>query len=110
MAFTGKTRARLQDLFLQHSKELANVLVDSPEQRKRILKMREIVRNWLMTSSLSTFELFHLQSEQAQVDGAFNSPALEEAQDILQTINREEQIKLTQGAREQEWPFKPPKS
>ena len=56
-----------------------------------------------MTSSLSTFELFHLQSEQAQVDGGFNSPALEEAQDILQTINREEQIKLTQGAREQEW-------
>ena len=95
--------ARLQDLFLQHSKELADVLADSPEQRKRILKMREIVRNWLMTSSLSTFELFHLQSEQAQVDGAFNSPALEEAQDILQTINREEQIKLTQGAREQEW-------
>jgi PAS domain S-box-containing protein len=94
--------ARLQDLFLQHSKELADVLADSPEQRKRILKMREIVRNWLMTSSLSTFELFHLQSEQTQVDCAFNSPALEEAQDILQTINRGEQIKLTQGAREQE--------
>ena len=95
--------ARLQDLFLHHSKELADVLADRPEQRKRILKMREIVRNWLMTSSLSTFELFHLRSEQAQVDGAFKSPALEEAQDILQTINREEQIKLTQGARDQEW-------
>ena len=85
--------ARLQDLFLQHSKELAEVLVDSPEQRKRILKIREIVRNWLMTSLLSKFELFRLQSKHEQVDGAFNSPALEESQDILQTINREEQIK-----------------
>ena len=65
--------------------------------------MREIIRDWLMTSSLSKFELFRLQSEHEQVDGAFNSPALEESQDILQTINREEQIKLTQGAREQEW-------
>ena len=99
----GQNSGRLQDLFLQHSKDLADVLVDRPEQRKRILKIREIVRTWLTTSSLSTFELFHLQGEQAQVDGGFNSPALEEAQDALQTINREEQIKFTQGAREQEW-------
>ena len=38
------------------------------QQRKRILQMREIVRNWFMTSSLSAFELFQLRSEQAQVE------------------------------------------
>ena len=41
-----KNSAPLRDLFLQRSKE----------QRKHILKIREIVHNWMMTSLLSDFQ------------------------------------------------------
>ena len=100
MAFTCKTRPGFRIFSSSTARNWPNSSATSPEQRKRILKMREIVRNGIMTSSLSTFRTVPLAKRTRTSEiGAFNSPALEEAQDILQTINREEQIKLTEGAR-----------
>ena len=57
-----KNSARLRDLFLQHSKDLNDALGDSSQQRKSFLKIRDIVRNWLMTILLSDFQ-FHLTTK-----------------------------------------------
>ena len=95
--------ARLQELFLRHSEELTGVLGDSSLQRKRVLKMREIVQSWLATSSLSMFRRLQPQRGQSPANFALNAPALEEAREILQMIQRDEQIELNQRVREQEW-------
>ena len=95
--------ARLEQLFLRDSEELRGVLGDSSVQRKRILKMREIVRSWLTASSLSMFRMLQARREEPQTRVALNGRALDEAREILQTIQREEQIELNQRVRDQEW-------
>jgi two-component system, cell cycle sensor histidine kinase and response regulator CckA len=90
--------ARIQSLFLQHSNELSNVVAPHPQQRKGILKMREIVQNFL------TKNVLFVQSQEGKSDPrrAFDAMPMEEARKLLQTTQREEQIEFNQQAREQE--------
>ncbi|CAN5586965.1 hypothetical protein BH20VER3_BH20VER3_15740 [soil metagenome] len=98
-----KDSVRLQELFLRHSEELINVLGTNSQQRKRVLKMREIVQSWLQSSSLSMFRSQQERADRGSVSAALDEPALAEVRGILQTIQREEQIDLNQRVREQEW-------
>ncbi len=98
-----KDSVRMQEIFLKHSQELTDVLAEYAPQRKRVLKMREIVHNWLEASSLSMFRSRQNGGAQGSITAALNEPALAEAREILQTIQREEQIDLNQRVREQEW-------
>ncbi|HEY3663756.1 MAG TPA: PAS domain S-box protein [Chthoniobacterales bacterium] len=105
---TGKgiyleTSAQLQQLFLRHSEELTGVLMNNSQQRKRILKMREIVQSWLKESSLSMFRFQQSRKEPQVGKIVYHARALENARAILQAIQREEQIDLNHRVREQEW-------
>ena len=105
---TGKgayleSSAQLQQLFLRHSEELTGVLVNNSQQRKRILKMREIVQSWLKESSLSMFRFQQSRKEPQLGKNAYNARALVNARAILHAMQREEQIDLNHRVREQEW-------
>jgi putative flippase GtrA len=54
----------------RHSKDLNDALGRSSHQ-KRVLQIREIVRNWLMTSLLSNFQLFRLGNDQLSANRAW---------------------------------------
>ena len=96
--------SRGKGLFQRHSDELTAVLLDNSRQRKRILKMREIVQNWLVVSALSiAIDQNQSAAQAAQAKPALGAPILTEAREILQSIQREEQIILNQRMREQEW-------
>ncbi len=91
-------------LFQKHSEELVAILLANSEQRKRILKMREIVWNWVKERSLSMAtgsEQLPPQTSSAKV--ALGGPQLDGAREILHSVQREEQIVLNQRVREQEW-------
>ncbi len=98
-----ESSAQLQQLFFTHSEDLTSVLAANSQQRKRILKMRENVQNWLAESSLSLAILIQNQSEPLAANNALNPRALDGARDILHAIQREEQIALNHRVREQEW-------
>src|SRR2546423_8387439 len=91
------------DFFQRHSEELTAVLLDNSRQRKRILKMREIVQKWLNASSLMISDNANESDEFGEANAVLGAPLLTEAREILQSIQREEQIVLNQRVREQEW-------
>ncbi len=96
-----ESSAQLQQLFLGHSEDLTSVLGDNSQQRKRILKMREIVQSWLAENSLT---MFGSNQDNLSAPGiVLNARALDQAREILQAIQREEQIELNRRVREQEW-------
>ncbi len=95
---------RRRALLQRHSEELVSAVAENSQQRKRILKMRGIVTNWLNN------ELLLLQhgptnppAQPGQVKDALGEPLLDEAREILHSIQREEQIALNQQTREREW-------
>jgi PAS domain S-box-containing protein len=100
---------RRREAIRKRIEELTMSILDSPRQRKRVMKVQEIVQRWIETVALP------------QVDGTKRGPAgasgttpsttaaalgnslLEEAREILRSIQNEEQIVLNQRTREQEW-------
>jgi PAS domain S-box-containing protein len=93
-------------LFQSHSEELASVIQEDSQQRKRILKMREIVGKWVASKPLSMQQgAADLSAEPGKAKAALGAPLLDEARDILHSVQREEQIVLNQRVHEQEWAF-----
>ncbi|MEO6872585.1 MAG: PAS domain S-box protein [Chthoniobacterales bacterium] len=95
---------RRKELFQRNSEELAASVADNSQQRKRTLKMREIVWNWL---SARLLEMQGSRPERTVAPGetkaVLGANLLDEARDILHSIQREKQIVLNQRVREQEW-------
>ncbi len=91
--------------FLQrHTEELAVLLANDSQQRKRVLKMREIVANWLNNDSLWMEQSgTSPPARLGGAKGALGAPLLDEARAILHSVQREEQINLNQRVREREW-------
>jgi PAS domain S-box-containing protein len=92
---------RLQDLFLKDSRKLADALAENSDQRKRILKMREKVQIWLKNNSLSLLYEKPIGPEHAKV--ALQTPVLNETREVIDAIQREEEISLNRRVRDQEW-------
>jgi PAS domain S-box-containing protein len=95
--------ARFQQLFLRHSEELSSLLADNSQQRKRVLRLREIVQNSLRNISLSINRLPANPKGEPEPNLAAATAPLEEAQSLLQAIQRDEQIELNERMRQQEW-------
>jgi PAS domain S-box-containing protein len=81
---------------------LSGVLTDLPQQ-KRLWKMRGNIRDWFSNSSALISDMNHVPRTAAEIKAALNSPEIEESHGILQTILREEQIKLNQRMGDEEW-------
>ncbi|HEX4641594.1 MAG TPA: PAS domain S-box protein, partial [Chthoniobacterales bacterium] len=99
---------RRRDLIKGRVEELTQLILDSPRQRKRVMKIQEIVQKWLEDVALP-----QIQDKQAKgmaslgsstdPNGRLGSTLLNQAREILQSLQNEEQIVLNQRMREQEW-------
>ena len=95
---------RRKALLQRHSQELAATVGENAQQRKRILKMRGIVRNWLNNVLLLIeHDRINPPVEPGEAKAALGAPLLDEAREILNSVQREEQIGLNQRVRGREW-------
>jgi PAS domain S-box-containing protein len=89
----------------QRIEDLVALILQSPQQRKRVLRVQEIIHNWLQT--VAAPEMAGRQ-QQTSAMRSFSAPSLSNtmldgAREILRTLQNEEQIVLNQRMREQEW-------
>lgn len=92
-------------VFQKHAQELAGILQLDTQQRKRVLKIREIVAKWIDAEGLTALhrDLGKLVAIPADSREALGVAVLDRARDMLHEIQRDEQIGLNQRVRDQEW-------
>jgi PAS domain S-box-containing protein len=95
---------------IKHQVENLTVLIlDSPPQRKRVMKIQEIVQKWLDTIALPQMNARQTRGAAVLTETASNpaaslgTPLLDQAREILQSLQNEEQIVLNQRMKDQEW-------
>jgi PAS domain S-box-containing protein len=96
---------RRRDLIKDRIDNLTALILNSSPQRKRVMKVQEIVQNWLMTIALPEITARQNKapgSGPLVVSGLGNS-LLDQARELLQNLQNEEQIVLNQRMRDQEW-------
>src|SRR5438105_379915 len=99
-----------RDLIRRRMEDLTALILDNPRQRKRIIKVQEVVQKWLDT--VATPEMAARRSRGSAPIAAETSAAgsfalgntlLAQAREILQSLQDEEQIVLNQRMHDQEW-------
>ncbi|MBA2272119.1 MAG: CHASE3 domain-containing protein [Chthoniobacterales bacterium] len=90
---------------------LTDLILESAQQRKRVMKVQEIVQKWLATVAIP--EITARQTKGTAAAALTRSPTapgvalgntmLDQAREILRSLQNEEQIVLNQRMREQEW-------
>jgi len=94
----------------QRIDDLTGLILDSPAQRKRMMKVQEVVREWLNTVADPELKARRIKSgaqsaneaNGAGTSGLGNS-LLDQAREILQSLQDEEQISLNERMHDQEW-------
>jgi PAS domain S-box-containing protein len=100
---------RRRELIKRRVEDLTQLILDSPRQRKRVMKIQEIVQKWLDTVALPQMNGRQakntppLTESAAAGTGALGTTLLNQAREILQSLQSEEQIVLNERMREQEW-------
>jgi PAS domain S-box-containing protein len=103
-----------RDLIQTRLDQLTSFILDAPKQRKRVIKVQEVVQKWLDTVAIPEIKARPnpgasagspaavAETAAATAAGLGNS-LLDEARAILQSLQDEEQIGLNQRVVEQEW-------
>ncbi|HXM33044.1 MAG TPA: CHASE3 domain-containing protein [Chthoniobacterales bacterium] len=100
---------RRRDLIKRRVEDLTQLILDSPRQRKRVMKIQEIVQKWLETVALpqmnsrTTSGVANLAESATNPAPSLGNSLLNQAREILQSLQNEEQIVLNQRMRDQEW-------
>jgi PAS domain S-box-containing protein len=100
---------RCRELIKRRVDDLTVLILDSPRQRKRVMKIQEIVQKWLDEVALrqindrQTKGVAKLVESGGESVGPLGSGLLNQTREILQSLQNEEQIVLNQRMREQEW-------
>ena len=104
---------RRHDLIRRRLDDLTSLISDNPKQAKRVMRVQEVVQKWLSTVALP--EINARQSKSAATNppvtengsesasGTLGNSVLDQAREILQSLQDEEQIILNQRMVEQEW-------
>jgi PAS domain S-box-containing protein len=102
-----------RDLIQRRLDELTSLILDRPTQRKRVMKVQESVQRWLNTVAFPEIKARQSKPGEAASSANENSAAtssaplgnsvLDQAREILQSLQDEEQIVLNQRMLEQEW-------
>jgi PAS domain S-box-containing protein len=114
---TGKTDYitsfdRRRELIKRRIEDLTSLILNSPRQRKRVMKIQEIVQRWVETVALPEIhsrrpgnEAAAAPEERGTLTGTLDlgNSLLDQAREILQSLQDEEQIILNQRMLEQEW-------
>src|SRR5437588_6828455 len=99
-----------RDVIRQRVEDLTVLILDNPRQRKRVIKVQEVVQKWLET--VATPEINARRSKGSAPTAAETSAAgsfalgnslLDQAREVLQSLQDEEQIVLNQRMHDQEW-------
>ncbi|MDQ6626282.1 MAG: CHASE3 domain-containing protein, partial [Verrucomicrobiota bacterium] len=92
--------------------DLTALILDTPAQRKRVMKVQELVQNWLRSVALPEMTARQTTPSAAAVltqtpvpaeAGTLGIPLLDQAREILRSVQNEEQIILNERMRDQEW-------
>ncbi len=100
---------RRRELIKNRVEELAVLILEVPKQRKRVMKIQEIVQKWLDTFALPqmngrlTKGMSVVADSTGDSSGALGSGLLSQARESLQLLQADEQIVLNERMREQEW-------
>jgi two-component system cell cycle sensor histidine kinase/response regulator CckA len=99
-----------RDLIKQRIDDLTALILENPRQRKRVIKVQEVVQTWLDT--VATPEMSARRRAKGTATKSETDPAgtltlgnslLNQAREVLQSLQDEEQIVLNQRMHDQEW-------
>ncbi|MDQ6913094.1 MAG: CHASE3 domain-containing protein, partial [Verrucomicrobiota bacterium] len=83
--------------------DLAALILNSPPQRKRVIKVQELVQTWAVTVAEPEMNARPTKPTPPNAGFTLGNSILDQARDILQSLQNEEQIILNQRIRDQEW-------
>jgi len=97
-------------LIKQRIEDLTALILDTPRQRKRVIKVQEVVQRWLDTVAIPEMNArrangttpSNAETNAAGPFGLGNS-LLDQTREVLQSLQDEEQIVLNQRMHDQEW-------
>jgi PAS domain S-box-containing protein len=101
-----RQRAQIHD----RTEELTSLILNSPTQRKRVMKVKSVVEEWLRKVAMP--EIREHQEKGAIASKLAGNAAgtvvlgnslLDQAREVLQSLQDEEQIVLNQRMHDQEW-------
>src|SRR6266581_7585334 len=97
---------RRRETIRKNIDQLTGLILNNPKQRKRVMKVQEVVQNWIDNVAVPDVRAH----EQGAADPAapaksvsLGNSLLDQARSILQSIQDEEQIVLNQRMLQQEW-------
>ena len=101
---------RRRELIGQRLEDLTSLILNSPAQRKRVMKVQAVIQEWLETVALPQIESHSdkgaaTSGKEAGGGGSIHlgNALLNQAREVLQTLQDEEQIVLNQRMHDQEW-------
>ena len=99
-----------RDLIKHRVEDLTALILDSPKQRKRVMKVQEVVQKWLETVATPEINARRARGSaptaaETNAAGSFalGNSLLDQAREVLQSLQDEEQIVLNQRMHDQEW-------
>ncbi len=97
---------RRRDAIRDRIDALTGLILESSQQRKRVMKMQSVVDKWLTTVAIP--EMTARQAKAGAPPGAapaaaLGSSILDQAREILRAMQNDEQIVLNERMRDQEW-------
>ena len=99
-----------RDLIRQRIDDLTVLILENPRQRKRVITVQEVVQEWLDT--VATPEMSARRRAKGTATKSETNPAgtlalgnalLNQAREVLQSLQDEEQIVLNQRMHDQDW-------
>src|SRR5712671_3762050 len=99
-----------REIIKHRVEDLTALILDTPRQRKRVIKVQEVVQKWLdgvATPEMNTRRAKGAMPTRAETNGtgsfALGNSLLDQAREVLQSLQDEEQIVLNQRMHDQEW-------
>jgi PAS domain S-box-containing protein len=98
-----------RELIRHRLDNLASYILDQPAQRKRVMRVQEVVQKWLATVALPQIQSRSSKGAEGQASAhesaapSLGNSLLDQARENLQSLQDEEQIALNQRMVEEEW-------
>ena len=99
-----------RDLIKQRIEDLTALILENPRQRRRVIKVQEVVQKWLDTVAIPEMNARRrgkgtaTQRETNPAETlALGNSLLNQAREVLQSLQDEEQIVLNRRMHDQEW-------
>lgn len=94
-----------RELIKSRADELTALILDNPNHRKRVIRVQEIVQKWLDTVAFPEIEARRRKNGASALTGSstLSNSLLDQAREILQSLQDEEQIVINQRMHDQEW-------